>query len=189
MISIPKSKCSLLVLMLLISLMSLGQTEPARDTLLIVIEYGNRDSVVVKEAGEGIFNYVVGTAFINTANYSLCMDKGIEPQSVTKSNCDQSDEDFLKTNKTEVTYISRIENRLIIDVRLVDNCCYDFLCEAEPTATGELNLIIKGYGAYCFCSCCFGFRLTFDIWHEQDFDLTKVMVNNKRESLTAIPPK
>ncbi len=62
-----------------------------------------------------------------------------------------------------INSIQKDSNTMVVDVSIVDNCCYNFLGEASVLGNDTLNLIYHGYGGFCSCKCCYRLKYTFDI--------------------------
>lgn len=50
-----------------------------------------------------------------------------------------------------------------IDFSIVENCCSEFLCEAEIVDETTLNIIYHPFGNHCSCNCKFEIKYTFTI--------------------------
>ena len=72
----------------------------------------------------------------------------------------------LKLEKTDLIDSSKIkdiifnQNSFTINLSSVENCCSNFLCEAE-IIDDTLNIIYHTYGSQCSCKCNFDLSYTF----------------------------
>jgi len=88
---------------------------------------------------------------------------------------------------SEVVSIIKTDSNWICELKIVENCCYDFLCEIKIENDSVLDFIYTGYGDHCGCNCCFG--LTYHIKIDDFGDVNKIThtkLNGKDESLQPI---
>ena len=111
----------------------------------------------------------------NAKNYGLYL------QNVTSEPCGNSgDRIFSETDK--ITSVIETEDKLKISIKIIDNCCYSFLCDVEVIDEKTINLITHGYGSYCFCTCCFGLTFHFDIIKDYDYTKLENIIINGQEN-------
>ena len=128
------------------------------------------DTVIVKKIYDGFVetdtfelynpsfspNVLVGTDILWTKETNQASWIGLNLENVFFSECsiDTNEEPpFFGGNK--INSIDKNDSILIIDTKVVGNCCHDFLCSIEILGD-TLNLQHIGYGTYCSCTCCFG---------------------------------
>lgn len=95
-------------------------------------------------------------------NHSLRWNTGFLFKEVELTPCQETGEPDLSLDKN-ISNIILTDSSLTVEFRILENCCNDFLCEAEYIDEETLNLIYTGYGSYCSCSCCFGLKYEFEI--------------------------
>lgn len=106
-------------------------------------------------------HYLIGTMLLpGTATALSGYDYGIWAESAVGSPCNSHDESDIN-GPDKILDITMNDSLLIITTKIIDNCCYDFLCDFEVDSNGVLNLKHTGYGEYCACDCCFGVTYTF----------------------------
>jgi len=90
--------------------------------------------------------------------------------------------------ETKIESLLLSDSTLIIGLKIIDNCCFSFICDIEILEDSVLNLIAYGYGeSHCACYCCFGidYHLTTNAYGDgKEFEKVKaVMVNGDRRTL------
>lgn len=153
-------------LFLFISLLSsnlFGQ----QDSLFIKYKTNLTSDRIMYKTDTIVFNsemarhYLIGTTIIPwTQNQMNAKGWGINFNKVTKSDCQKSGEEIVNMSD-KIINVSETDSSYIVDLNIIDNCCYDFLCDISVDRMGTLNLIYTGYGTHCGCECCFG--LTYHI--------------------------
>lgn len=124
-------------------------------------------------------NFLVGTTILpGTSNQNSGYHYGLSFEDVTGSPC-RSDEASEIFGPDKILSFDHTDSTLIIETKIIGNCCHDFLCDINVDTNGVLNLIYTGYGEYCACDCCFGLIFTFD--HDQgefyEDKLTGIIIN------------
>lgn len=92
-----------------------------------------------------------------------------------------------QNEKIKVNSINNSPDDVIIDINVVDDCGFSFLCDIAIVDSTILNVIYYGYGSTYNNSCSFG--LTYFIKKESYpafFKLKFVMINGKRKTLQAL---
>jgi hypothetical protein len=129
---------------------------------------------------------LIGTTILpGTHNQMGARGSGLYFQKVMKS--DFKGDVYENWSPDKINSIIDTDSTLTIDIKITDNCCYEFLCDFSVDSTGTLNLIFYGYGTYCLSDCCFG--LTFHFIKEKRPDLTDikaVMINDNRKTIRPI---
>lgn len=133
-------------------------------------------------------NYLMGTTVLPGYSKYITMGYGLELIKIEKSNCQDHSEKIYK-EKDKINSIIRTDSTLIIDVNIISNCCFDFLCEPEIIDENTLNLKYTGYGSLCGCNCCFGLVFHFNLWRNSE-DLKKIKfiaIGNEPTSIQDFP--
>lgn len=100
--------------------------------------------------------------------------------------CKQSREP-VRLSDSKIISIEKNDSLWVIQTSIVENCCYDFLCELAIDSDSILNLVYTGYGDHCGCNCCFGITYTIKIDDYGDVDKVKyLLLNGDKKSLTRI---
>lgn len=149
---------------------SLGQGEFDMDTLFIT-------------AGRSSIQVLAGTTFLPYSDKMIeLLNHGLAPvdlKIIEECTGNLSKEEL--ENYPQFIAVKREENQLCIEVKVVANCCHNFLGEAEVVNGTTLNLLYTSYGGFCGCQCCFGLRYTFDTTLEKkDQLLQKVTINGSQ---------
>ena len=132
---------------------------------------------------EMVRHYLIGTTIIPwTQNQMNAKGWGINFDKITKSDCQNSgDETYSMSDK--IIKISETDSSYIIDLNIIDNCCYDFLCDISVDSSGTLNLIYTGYGTHCGCECCFGLTYHIEKMFESDLgEIEGIMLNGDEKT-------
>lgn len=145
------------------------------------VEY---DTVIFKKGM--LNNYLVGTTLIpNSYNQMATLGYGLWLDSVKKSDCDRGRGE--PKDEFVIQSIQKTDSTLVVNMKITENCCYDFLCDMRVDSNDLLHLMYTGYGSYCACYCCFG--LTFYISKIKDpynDSIKGVMIDNRKESFMKI---
>jgi len=78
---------------------------------------------------------------------------------------------------------------LTMDVPIIENCCHNFLGEAEVIGSDTLNLVYTSYGNFCSCQCCFTLRYKFETSMELQYGELKHVTINNSKLVGTIPEK
>ncbi|HPS84191.1 MAG TPA: hypothetical protein PLA88_07740 [Bacteroidales bacterium] len=71
--------------------------------------------------------------------------------------------------------ISMMDTSLSIDIKIWENCCHHFLCDATVLDDSVLSLIYYSYGRnYCSCDCCFGLTYFFNFMGGQEEEFKNI---------------
>lgn len=130
-------------------------------------------------------HYLVGTMMLpGTSNQISGYEYGLWSSSVAGSACEMSGESELY-GPDQILDVEMTDSTLIINCKIMANCCHDFLCDFQVDENGILNLIYHGYGDYCACNCCFGltYSIGVDRYDEEMPDLTGIMINGSDNTL------
>lgn len=120
--------------------------------------------------------------------YDLKWENGYVLKSISISECDNSNagEGIYKFDK-KIDSITFTNNSFTVNFKAVENCCSEFLCEAEIN-NDTLNIIYNAYGSHCFCNCLFdmSFKFTYnnrldDIKAERT-NIKSIVLNNNLNS-------
>lgn len=150
-------------------------------TFLLMFLYSSAQSnepTVVFPEGEPI----QGTAILPfTRHFLSVMSSGYFPYAVEKADCTDSGEDiYAETDKIDAVIFNG--NTIEIQLRIYDNCCYEFLWNPYLSDDGVLDLIYIGYGGHCNCNCCFGHKIFFkrlDYTLEDEIQIKEIRINGK----------
>jgi hypothetical protein len=122
--------------------------------------------------------------------YGLKWANGYILKSIEISECDDSvdsEEDYNKDKSIQSIIIN--DESFTIKFKAVENCCSEFLCEAELN-NETLNIIYHSFSSHCFCDCIFDMSYTFNFstsFEEIDEERTKIkniILNGDSESKT-----
>lgn len=133
-------------------------------------------------------DFLIGTTLLPSGRRFSLMQYGLYPQKVEFSPCNSDGE--LAEGYDAIEDISLKDSILTIRMKIYDNCCYSFLCDATAdydANDGIINLSYTGYGSVCACTCCFGLTYVFHYEKEDDtIPLEAVMINGDRKTLKKI---
>lgn len=151
---------------------------PAFDSLIYTT-----DSIVFRSQMAN--HYLVGTTILpNTNNRMMAMHYGMYLNGVRITACEGEAEAYGDDAFNKVEAVRTTDTSMVIDLKIFDNCCFDFLCDAIVDSTGTLDLLFTGYGTYCSCDCCFGLTYLFEIRFDEDTPpIKQVMINGDRSTL------
>ncbi len=121
--------------------------------------------------------------------YNLKWKNGYILNAINISECDNSntDEDLFKFDKN-IASITFTNDSFIINFKAVENCCSEFLCEAEIINNDTLNIIYNAYGSHCFCNCLFDMSFKFSYNNRLDdikverTNIESIILNNNLNS-------
>lgn len=131
---------------------------------------------------------LIGTMLVPSARSYSLLPYGLHPTKVEFAPCDGAGE--YSEDMDRVEDITFKDSTLTIRLKIHDNCCYSFLCEATAdydNKDGIINLSYTGYGGVCACGCCFG--LTYIFHYDKTADtipIEAVMINGNRKTLKKI---
>lgn len=130
---------------------------------------------------------LVGTTVLpNTRSQQFLKSYGLLLSKVEKRDCQNQGERVYRS-QNKINSIDETDSTLIIDVTIAENCCFDFLCDAEVDTNGIVNLKYQGYGTYCACDCCFGLVYHFTKWDSSYFSEPKaVTLGGNKSTLTKL---
>lgn len=149
---------------------TLSGNEPTVDTFLF-------DSPMLGQV-------LIGTCILpSTGGQIMSWGRGVSFDKVTKTDC-MNHGDEVYSQESRINDFTITDSSLIVDMTLIDNCCYEFLCDIELGDDGILHLNYTGYGSFCGCLCCFGvqYHLTLDKSIE-DYNLKGIMLGNDPKTL------
>lgn len=121
--------------------------------------------------------------------YNLKWENGYVLKSINISECDNSntDEGIYKLDK-KIDSITFTKDSFTITFKAVENCCSEFLCEAEIINNDTLNIIYNAYGSHCFCNCLFDMSFKFSYHNRLDdikiekTNIKSIILNNNLNS-------
>jgi hypothetical protein len=131
---------------------------------------------------------LIGTTKLTwTSNQQVAKGYGIFFDHVTLTPCNENEpieefkEDYIE--KIEIT-----DSTWICHLKIIGNCCHEFLCDISIENDNTLNFIHYGYGpTYCSCSCCFGLTYHLTIEDYSGLDNVKyVIINSDKNTLKKI---
>lgn len=105
--------------------------------------------------------HLLGTCIIpNTRKGSTLTKYDLDLSGIEKTNCKESIGSRRWKPDTVITMVNT-DDKLIAEITITDNCCYEFLCDAYVDSNAVLHLLYTGYGEVCFCNCCYGLTYIF----------------------------
>ncbi|WP_138434538.1 hypothetical protein [Winogradskyella algicola] len=121
--------------------------------------------------------------------YKLKWENGYILKAINISECDNSntDEGIYKFDK-KIDSITFTNDSFTINFKAVENCCSEFLCEAEVINDATLNVIYNAYGSQCSCNCLFNMSFKFSYYNRLDdikvpkTNIKNVVLNNNSNS-------
>ncbi len=139
---------------------------------------------VLAPKGSQVFSESVKLRYLRYDGYFL--------QKVQVSPCEESGDGTQDPNDDKkIKSISFKDNTFTIEFSVVENCCSEFLCEAELVNTSTLNIVYQAFGRECSCNCKFTLKYTFEIndFREQIGEkrtpISHIQFNNDRNSRIA----
>jgi hypothetical protein len=100
-------------------------------------------------------HFLYGTCVLPSSRRMAAASSGYFLEKVEGLPC--YSEDFEANKYPNLSY-TFTDSTLILDFAIVDNCCFDFLCDLSFDEDGRMHLYQSGYGNNCACYCCFGLR-------------------------------
>ena len=126
-----------------------------------------------------------GTTILHSARTYTLYPYGLHLQRIDFTECDNRGEPAEGFDVIEDIIVK--DSSLTIKLKIYDNCCYSFLCEAMADDGGVLNLKYIGYGSNCACNCCFGLAYVFETGaYPKTKPIEAVMINGDRRTLKKI---
>ncbi len=136
-------------------------------------------------------NVLVGTTFLPYSEKMISLlNNGLAP--IRFSKVDECNKEILPTEFKEYPQYNMIErgkNTLTIEVKVIANCCHNFLGEAEVIEKDILRLSYTSYGGFCSCDCCYTLRYEFDTTMEETYQTLKTVTLNSSNLLGKIPSR
>lgn len=141
------------------------------------------------QGGVSTTQVLAGTTFLPSSDKIVgLLNKGLSPIDIRIINtCDDRVDSKEFSKYPKFRNIERQDNKLIIDVSVIANCCHNFLAEAEVLAKDTLNLLYTSYGDFCSCECPFTLRYTFDTTFEKNYQILKHVTINGSTKVENIP--
>lgn len=94
---------------------------------------------------------------------------------------------FINSEFFKVQSLDLWKTGFTINIKIWENCCHHFLCDAVVIDDSILSLVYYPYGwNYCACDCCFGLTYFFSFMGGQEEEFIKVkwvMINEWPETL------
>ncbi|WP_420574731.1 hypothetical protein [Kordia sp.] len=129
---------------------------------------------VIAPKGNQIFEESEKLRFLRIVN-------GYILKSINVEECEDSDENLGTPYPDKiVNEIVFEKNSFTVKFSAVENCCSEFLCEAEIINKSTLNIIYQAFGRHCSCNCKFNLEYTFLI------DSSLEDIGQKRTKITHI---
>jgi hypothetical protein len=142
---------------------------------------------IISETPFGTIVLVGTTKIPTTRNQQNAKSYGFLFDNVDFSPCEKGKS--VEKQKTQINSLSITDTTWICNLKIVDNCCYNFLCDISIENDSVLNFLNYGYGvAYCGCNCCFGlvYNLKIDDFLNNLSMVKYVMINNEKSTLKSI---
>jgi hypothetical protein len=110
---------------------------------------------LVRPKGNQLFNKSVKLRHLKIVD-------GYDLKSINVKSCDESllDEPNIE-NDYKINRITINDESFKIDFSIIENCCSEFLCEAEIIDESTLNIIYHSFGNQCSCNCQFDIEYNF----------------------------
>lgn len=105
--------------------------------------------------GNQLFKESVKLRYLQGVNGYILTSVKVKPCENSGGGVENPDDD---KNLTEITFD---KDTFTVDFSIVDNCCSEFLCEAEMIDESTLNIIYHPFGRHCSCYCKFEMQYTF----------------------------
>lgn len=129
--------------------------------------------------------YLVGTCVFPSYGQANTWAHGLHLAKVTKSDCDSHGEEAYR-EVTKIMDYQLTHDSLIVELKIIDNCCFEFLCFSDVDDNGILHIKYLGYGSLCACMCCFGTTYHFSVEHEDYYDEIKGIMLEDDEKTTIL---
>jgi hypothetical protein len=100
-------------------------------------------------------HFLYGTCVLPSSRRMAAASSGYFLEKVEGLPCNS--EDFEANRYPNLSY-TFTDSTMILDFAIIDNCCFNFLCDLSFDEEGRMRLYQSGYGNYCACYCCFGLR-------------------------------
>lgn len=127
--------------------------------------------------------YLVGTCVFPTYGMANTWAHGLNLVKITKSDCNSHGEEAYSESAKIMNY-QLTEDSLIVELKIIDNCCFEFLCFSDVDDNGILHIKYIGYGSLCACMCCFGTTYHFGVEHEEYYEEIKgIMLEDDEKTL------
>ncbi len=139
-------------------------------------------STLIAPKGSQLFKESAKLQYLQNVNGYILTSTEVKPCENSGGGVENSNHD------KKVKEITLTENGFIIDFTIVENCCSEFLCEAEIVDETTLNIIYHPFGNHCSCNCKFEIKYTFTIDNsleeigQQVTEINYVQFNNDTSS-------
>lgn len=174
-----------LIILLILSVNCYSQN----DTVFMRYDSVIHDDTLTYTVDTVIFNNPNARQFLyktsilpNTVNQQYAKAYGLNLLNIEVSPCSKGERPI---GGNEVISIQKTDSLWICDLKVIGNCCHDFLGDIRVDDDSTLNFINYSYGAmYCDCSCCFGLKYTIQIWDFNDLEKVQyVIINGDKKTL------
>lgn len=128
-----------------------------RETIIQKKKQEEAQLKVIEPKGNQLFKQSVKLQYLQNVNGYILTSTEVKPCENSGGGVENLDDD------KKVKEITFTENGFIIDFIIVENCCSEFLCEAEIVDETTLNIIYHPFGNHCSCNCKFEIKYTFTI--------------------------
>ncbi len=179
-----------IITILIIALSHTTTTWSQTDTIFIRYDKNGTDEILQYQTDTFVFNVpksstpLVGTTILPwTTNQQVAKGYGLYLQSVRISECLNNGREL--PGDEEIIAITETDSSLIIETKIIGNCCHDFLCDVQVVEDSIVNLISYSYGTtYCACACCFGLTYEFSLMKIEEYEKLKYfMIAGNRKTL------
>lgn len=142
------------IVFVFIFLMSCETKITQADTINIKHKEETQPKIIVPE-GSQLFHESVKLHYLHGVDGYILTSTNIKPCKNSGSGVEDPNDDK-KLNR-----ITFAEDSFSIHFSIVENCCSEFLCEAEIIDESTLNIIYHPFGKHCSCNCKFELEYTF----------------------------
>lgn len=180
------------ILFLVIPFVGVAQT----DTTFITYDRNIHDDTLIYETdtviNEGIFGreILAGTTVLPMSRNNIgAMAHGFTLTKIDFAPCKNRGREIVRLRDTEVISVFKTDTSWTADLKVIDNCCYDFLCEINIKNDSILDFIYTGYGDHCGCNCCFGlvYEIKLEDYSKDDIaKVTHTMLNGRKSTIKKI---
>ncbi|MFK7750868.1 MAG: hypothetical protein AB8B65_20935 [Kordia sp.] len=149
-----------------------------------IVEKAMEKLPVIAPKGSQVFTESVKLRYLRYDGYWL--------KKIEVPDCEESGDGTQDPNDDKkIKSIKYTDDGFLITFTVVENCCSEFLCEAELVNKSTLNIIYQSFGRECSCNCKFTLSYDFEVNDlreqigEKRIPITHIQFNNEPTSKVA----
>ncbi|WP_046756897.1 hypothetical protein [Kordia jejudonensis] len=144
------------MILLILLLISCEKNNTQKETVKKEVQQ-EIQSIVISPKGNQLFTESVKLRYLQNVDGYVLTSAAVSSCENSGGGIENPDDD------KKITKITNAEDRFLIEFTVVENCCSEFLCEAEIVDETTLNILYHPFGNHCSCECKFEMKYTFTV--------------------------